>query len=340
MRVAVVPELGHPLVIEERPVPSPGPGQVLVRLEASGLCHTDIHAAHGDWPIKPTAPFVPGHEGVGVITAVGAGVDADRVGPGSPCRGSTRRAVAASTASPAGRRCACPVEHGLQRRRLLRGVRGRRRGLRRRRSRWRRPARGGAAHVRRRDDLQGGQGVGGPPVRRRRRVRRRRSRPPRRPVRQDRRRDRRRRGRDRGQAAAGKGAGCRRHGQRASRRSCRRRSRPTSAAPTPSSRPPRRPSRCGRRSRRCVAAAGWCSSACRRTTSCACRCSRPCSAGSVSSARSSAPAAISPRCSSCTPPDAPKVVYDTRRLDQVNEAMDEVLSGAVEARLVFDLVAR
>ena len=80
MRVAVVPELGRPLVIEERPVPSPGPRQVVVRLEASGLCHTDIHAAHGDWPIKPTAPFVPGHEGVGVITATGAGVDADRVG--------------------------------------------------------------------------------------------------------------------------------------------------------------------------------------------------------------------------------------------------------------------
>jgi propanol-preferring alcohol dehydrogenase len=80
MRVAVVPELGHPLVIEERPVPSPGPGEVLVRLEASGLCHTDIHAAHGDWPVTPTAPFVPGHEGVGLVVAVGAGVAADRLG--------------------------------------------------------------------------------------------------------------------------------------------------------------------------------------------------------------------------------------------------------------------
>ena len=80
MRVAVVPELGQRLVIEDRPVPSPGAGQVLVRLEASGLCHTDIHAAHGDWPITPTPPFVPGHEGVGLIAAVGAGVDVDRVG--------------------------------------------------------------------------------------------------------------------------------------------------------------------------------------------------------------------------------------------------------------------
>jgi propanol-preferring alcohol dehydrogenase len=80
MRVAVVPQLGQPLVIEQRPIPMPAAGEVLVRLEASGLCHTDIHAAHGDWPITPTAPFVPGHEGVGVIEAVGPGVDPSRVG--------------------------------------------------------------------------------------------------------------------------------------------------------------------------------------------------------------------------------------------------------------------
>jgi alcohol dehydrogenase, propanol-preferring len=80
MKAAVVRQLGQPLVIEERPVPAPGPGQVLVRLEASGLCHTDIHAAHGDWPIKPVPPFVPGHEGVGRIKAVGEGVSSRRVG--------------------------------------------------------------------------------------------------------------------------------------------------------------------------------------------------------------------------------------------------------------------
>ncbi|MGW5513086.1 alcohol dehydrogenase catalytic domain-containing protein, partial [Streptomyces albogriseolus] len=50
MKAAVVREFGKPLVIEERPDPEPGPGQVRVRVEASGLCHTDIHAAHGDWP--------------------------------------------------------------------------------------------------------------------------------------------------------------------------------------------------------------------------------------------------------------------------------------------------
>lgn len=83
MRAAVVQSFHQPLVIEDRPTPSPGPGQVLVRVEASGLCHTDIHAARGDWPVKPTPPFVPGHEGVGIVTATGAGVtgvaEGDRV---------------------------------------------------------------------------------------------------------------------------------------------------------------------------------------------------------------------------------------------------------------------
>jgi alcohol dehydrogenase, propanol-preferring len=75
MHVAVVQKFGEPLVLEDRPTPTPGAGQVVVRLEASGLCHTDIHAAHGDWPVKPTLPFVPGHEGVGIVASVGSGVD-------------------------------------------------------------------------------------------------------------------------------------------------------------------------------------------------------------------------------------------------------------------------
>ncbi|HEY7101465.1 MAG TPA: zinc-dependent alcohol dehydrogenase [Mycobacteriales bacterium] len=74
MRAAVVPSLGAPLEIRELPIPDPGPGQVLVHIEASGLCHTDIHAARGDWPVTPTAPFVPGHEGVGRVVALGPGV--------------------------------------------------------------------------------------------------------------------------------------------------------------------------------------------------------------------------------------------------------------------------
>jgi len=74
MKAAVVREFGKPLTIEEVPVPQPGFGQVLVRIEASGVCHTDLHAAHGDWPVKPKPPFVPGHEGVGRVAIVGPGV--------------------------------------------------------------------------------------------------------------------------------------------------------------------------------------------------------------------------------------------------------------------------
>jgi alcohol dehydrogenase, propanol-preferring len=79
MRAAVVPGFGQPLVIEDRPVPEPGPGQVVVRMEASGLCHTDIHAANGDWPVTPTVPFIPGHEGVGIVTALGDGVTGPQI---------------------------------------------------------------------------------------------------------------------------------------------------------------------------------------------------------------------------------------------------------------------
>src|SRR5436305_5524436 len=74
MRAAVVKDFIEPLEITEVTRPEPGFGEVLVRVEASGLCHTDIHAARGDWPVKPTAPFIPGHEGVGIVEALGAGV--------------------------------------------------------------------------------------------------------------------------------------------------------------------------------------------------------------------------------------------------------------------------
>ncbi|MGD9960128.1 alcohol dehydrogenase AdhP [Nocardioides sp.] len=80
MKAAVVTSFTEPLEIQDRPVPTPESGQVLVRIEASGLCHTDIHAAHGDWPVKPTPPFIPGHEGVGIVEAVGDGVTARAVG--------------------------------------------------------------------------------------------------------------------------------------------------------------------------------------------------------------------------------------------------------------------
>jgi propanol-preferring alcohol dehydrogenase len=80
MKAAVVPALGAPLEIREVPVPQPGPGQVLVKIEASGLCHTDIHAARGDWPVKPKDQLIPGHEGVGRVESLGDGVELLAVG--------------------------------------------------------------------------------------------------------------------------------------------------------------------------------------------------------------------------------------------------------------------
>lgn len=73
MKAAVVHRFDEPLSIEDVPIPQAGPEQVLVRIEASGLCHTDIHAARGEWPVKPAPPFIPGHEGVGVVTELGSG---------------------------------------------------------------------------------------------------------------------------------------------------------------------------------------------------------------------------------------------------------------------------
>ena len=80
MRAAVVTEFGAPAKVEERPIPQPGPGQVLVRVETCGLCHTDIHAMRGDWPVKPPLPLIPGHEGVGIVEQLGDGVTSRTVG--------------------------------------------------------------------------------------------------------------------------------------------------------------------------------------------------------------------------------------------------------------------
>lgn len=80
MKAAVVTDFHAPLQIQDLPVPEPGQGEVLVSIESSGLCHTDIHAAHGDWPVKPTPPFIPGHEGIGRIVKVGPGVTSRAVG--------------------------------------------------------------------------------------------------------------------------------------------------------------------------------------------------------------------------------------------------------------------
>ena len=84
MKAAVLHEFNQPLQIEEVDIPTPGAGQIVVKMQASGVCHTDLHAVEGDWPVKPSPPFIPGHEGVGLITAVGENVhhvkEGDRVG--------------------------------------------------------------------------------------------------------------------------------------------------------------------------------------------------------------------------------------------------------------------
>ncbi len=83
MRAMVFRGAGPALALEERPVPAPGPEEILVRVAACGVCRTDLHLVDGEL-LKPRLPVVPGHEVVGRVAAVGAGVErfreGDRVG--------------------------------------------------------------------------------------------------------------------------------------------------------------------------------------------------------------------------------------------------------------------
>ena len=74
MRAVIVEDFGTKPEVREVPLPTPAAHEVLVRIEASGLCHTDIHAARGDWPVQPGLPFTPGHEGVGIVEELGSDV--------------------------------------------------------------------------------------------------------------------------------------------------------------------------------------------------------------------------------------------------------------------------
>ena len=97
MRAAVLEEFGEPLAVQEVELAEPEEGEVLVRLVACGVCHTDLYTASGADP-SGYAPTVLGHEGAGVVEAVGPGVDA-RSSPAttsSPC--SRPSAASASTA--------------------------------------------------------------------------------------------------------------------------------------------------------------------------------------------------------------------------------------------------
>jgi propanol-preferring alcohol dehydrogenase len=80
MRAAVVHKFGEPLKIVTVPTPQPGKGEVLIKVHACGVCHTDLHAVNGDWPAKPKLPFIPGHEGVGEVVAVDPSVERLKVG--------------------------------------------------------------------------------------------------------------------------------------------------------------------------------------------------------------------------------------------------------------------
>ena len=84
MQAAIVEQFGRPLIIREIAIPDPGPGEILIKTEACGVCHTDVHAADGNWPVKPKPPFIPGHEAIGLVAALGSGVtqvkEGDRVG--------------------------------------------------------------------------------------------------------------------------------------------------------------------------------------------------------------------------------------------------------------------
>ena len=75
IRAAVLEEFGAPLAVQEVDLAEPGPGEVLVRLEACGVCHTDLYTASGADP-SGYAPAVLGHEGAGVVERLGEGVSA------------------------------------------------------------------------------------------------------------------------------------------------------------------------------------------------------------------------------------------------------------------------
>jgi Alcohol dehydrogenase GroES-like domain len=98
MRAAVIREFHSPLVIEDRPVPEPGPGHVRVKIETSGVCHTDIHAANGDWRSGRPCRSSPGTRASGSSTLSVMASPASASASGSRSRGWAARMGPASTA--------------------------------------------------------------------------------------------------------------------------------------------------------------------------------------------------------------------------------------------------
>src|SRR4051812_25738939 len=106
IRAAVLEEFAQPLVVQDVELDGPGPGEVLVRLAACGVCHTDLYTASGADP-SGYAPTVLGHEGAGVVEDVGEGVTS--VAPGDHVVALfSPSAESASTASPTRRTSASP----------------------------------------------------------------------------------------------------------------------------------------------------------------------------------------------------------------------------------------
>src|SRR6201996_7454140 len=70
----VIEKTGGPVKFKEIDVQKPGPDEVLVNVKYSGVCHTDLHAVNGDWPIPTKLPLVGGHEGAGIVVARGENV--------------------------------------------------------------------------------------------------------------------------------------------------------------------------------------------------------------------------------------------------------------------------
>lgn len=80
MRAAQIIEYGRPLEIREIATPEPGPGEILVRVGASGACHSDLHVMSGEMPLLPELPWTLGHENAGWVEMLGAGVDGIDIG--------------------------------------------------------------------------------------------------------------------------------------------------------------------------------------------------------------------------------------------------------------------
>lgn len=80
MRAARLHQYGKPLVVEEVPEPEPGFGEVLVRVEGAGFCHSDLHVMDGEIPVLPVLPHILGHENAGTVVRLGPGVEGVREG--------------------------------------------------------------------------------------------------------------------------------------------------------------------------------------------------------------------------------------------------------------------